>query len=183
MSARTSLVFSLVVAIALLVGTYAGGQTEVGESMTLTGTVESIDLAKRIVVLKGADGKTASFVVPASIQNLDKVKAGDTVTTTYVSSIAAEILKPGEERGPAAVSSAKQGGGEVLSTNQVSEVVKVDSIDLAANSITLTGPRGNTRTVKVKRPDLQAKLKELKPGDEIQITYTEAMAISVEPKK
>jgi translation elongation factor P/translation initiation factor 5A len=37
--------------------------------------------------------------------------------------------------------------------------------------------------VKVKRPEIQEKLKTLKPGDEVQITYTEAMAITVERKE
>ena len=35
----------------------------------------------------------------------------------------------------------------------------------------------------MKRPEVQERLKTLKPGDEVQVTYTEAMAIKVEPKK
>ena len=178
MLVRTTSVF----AVAFLAASLAFAQAEVGDAVTTTATVESVDLEKRTVVLKNAEGKTTSVVVPKNIENLDKLKAGDKVTTTYAVALAAEILKPGEERAPAAVSAAKQGAGEILGANQVSAVLKIDKIDLATNTVTVTGPQGNTREIKVKRPELQEKLKTLKPGDEVQLTYTEAMAITVEPK-
>jgi translation elongation factor P/translation initiation factor 5A len=181
MSARTALAFSL--AYVLLAAPLARAQMEAGDAVTTSATVESIDLATRTLVLKGADGTSESVVVPESIANLDKLKVGDTVTTTYAVSVAAELLKPGEEPAPVSVSAAKQGGGKVEGLRQTSAVLKVQHVDLATNSVTLTGPKGNTRTIKVKRPELQEKLKSLKPGDEVQITFTEAMAISVEPKK
>ena len=155
---------------------------EAGEAVTVSATVQSIDLTTREVVLKGEDGKTATVVVPEGIANLDKLKVGDTVKTTYAVAIAAQILKPGEQPSMADVSAAKQGGGEIVSARQTSAVLKVVSVDTAANTVTLTGPRGNTETVKVKRPELQEKLKTLKPGDDVQITFTEATAIQVEPK-
>ena len=182
MSLRT-FVLSLALACTLTLGARAWAATEIGDSVTVTATVTSIDLATRTVELKGKDGKTATVVVPEEVANLDKLKVGDTVKTTYAVAIAAEILKPGETAAPASVSAAKQGGGEIVSARQESAVVKIKSIDLKTNSVTLIGPKGNTETVKVKRPELQEKLKTLKPGDEVQLTYTEAMAIKVEPKK
>lgn len=155
---------------------------EAGEAVTVSATVQSIDLKTREVVLKGEDGKTATVVVPEGIANLEKLKVGDTVKTTYAVAIAAQILKPGEPPSLGDVAAAKQGGGEIASVRQTTAVLKVVSVDTAANTVTLTGPRGNTETVKVKRPELQAKLKDLKPGDDVQITFTEATAIQVEPK-
>jgi hypothetical protein len=183
MTVRNAFVFSLVVTLALVIGSRAGAQAEVGDSVTTTATVESVDLATRNVVLKNAEGKTTSVVVPENIQNLEKLQPGDSVTTTYSVALAAEILKPGEEPAPAAVSAAKQGGGEIVGASQVSAVLKVDKVDLATNSVTLTGPKGNTRTLQVKRPEVREKLKLLKPGDEVQVTYTEAVAMRVERKE
>jgi len=183
MSLRRSFVLSLALGLTLVFGARAGAQVEVGDAVSVTATVESVDLATRTIELKGPEGKTSSVVVPESIANLDKLQVGDIVTTTYAVAVAAEILKPGEQAAPAAVSAAKQGGGEIVSARQISAVVKIDSIDLATHSVTLTGPKGNTKTLKVKRPELQEKLKTLKPGDEVQLTYTEAMAISVERKE
>ena len=48
------------------------------------------------------------------------------------------------------------------------------------NSITFKGPEGRTRWVKVKSPRLQPYLKKLKYGDLVSLTYTEALAVSVE---
>jgi len=174
--------FSLIAAVALSNAPRARAAAEAGDSVTVSATVESIDLSTRTVVLKGADGTTESVVVPESIANLDKLKVADTVTTTYAVAIAVQIMKPGEEPAPAAVSAAKQGNGQIVSANQVSALLKVNAVDLAKNTVTLTGPKGNTETVEVKRPELQEKLKTLKPGDEVQITYTEAIAIKVEPR-
>jgi hypothetical protein len=181
-SRRIVPVLALVCALALAVPPLARAQVEVGDAITQEATVTAIDLATRTVELKGADGKTDSMVVPANIQNLDKLKVGDTVIATYAIALAAELLKPGEKPGPASISAAKQGGGEILSAQQVSAVVKIEKIDLATNSVTFSRAGGKTTTLRVKRPEIQAKLKDLKPGDQVEVTYTEAMAIKVEPK-
>lgn len=183
MSLRSPFVFSLAVAFALALGARAWAQAEVADSISVTGTVTAIDLAKRTVDLKDEAGKTATIVVPSNVQNLEKLKVGDTVNMTYAAAFAAEIMKPGQEPAPVSASSSRQGGGEVVRADQVSAVLKVESVDLANNTVTLTGPKGNTRTVKVRRPDIQERIKTLKPGDQVQVTYTEAMAIKVEPKE
>jgi Cu/Ag efflux protein CusF len=181
MSLRT-FVLSLALGLALLSGGRAFAAAEAGDSVTVTATVTSIDLKTREVGLKGEDGKMTSIIVPESVANLEKLKVGDALKTTYAISIAVQILKPGDTPAPVSSSASSQGGGELKSAVQRSAVLKIESIDLATNSVTLTGPKGNTETVKVKRPDIQERLKTLKPGDEVQITYTEAVAIKVEPK-
>jgi len=59
---------------------------------------------------------------------------------------------------------------------------KIKAIDKKNNTVTLKGPKGNLKTVKVKDP---SNLDKVKVGDLVQITYTEALAIGVEeaPKK
>ena len=60
-------------------------------------------------------------------------------------------------------------------------IATVEAIDKTTQHVTLKGPEGNTVEVKVKNPK---NLEGVKVGDEVAITYTEAMAISVEkPKK
>jgi len=167
--------------------TLATGQPKVlKENMkTVTATVESIDLATRAVTLKGPDGKVMGLKVGEEVKNLPQVKVGDKVTVTYYESIAAQIIKPGT--GPAsaaqqAVATAKPGekpAGAMV--QQVTVVAAVEAIDKTTQHVTLKGPEGNTVEVKVKNPK---NLEGVKVGDEVAITYTEAMAISVEkPKK
>lgn len=167
--------------------TLATGQPKVlKENMkTVTATVESIDLATRAVTLKGPDGKVMGLKVGEEVKNLPQVKVGDKVTVTYYESIAAQIIKPGT--GPAsaaqqAVATAKPGekpAGAMV--QQVTVIATVEAIDKTTQHVTLKGPEGNTVEVKVKNPK---NLEGVKVGDEVAITYTEAMAVSVEkPKK
>jgi len=167
--------------------TLATGQPKVlKENMkTVTATVESIDLATRAVTLKGPDGKVMGLKVSEEVKNLPQMKVGDKVTVTYYESIAAQIIKPGT--GPAsaaqqAVATAKPGekpAGAMV--QQVTVIATVEAIDKTTQHVTLKGPEGNTVEVKVKNPK---NLEGVKVGDEVAITYTEAMAVSVEkPKK
>jgi len=53
-------------------------------------------------------------------------------------------------------------------------------IDKNTNNIVLKGPGGNLVGVKVKDP---TKLENVKVGDQLVITYTEALAVGIEKAK
>ena len=61
---------------------------------------------------------------------------------------------------------------------QTTVTVKITAIDPSVPSVTFTGPKGNSRTLKVQRPE---KLVGVKVGDTVELTFTEAVAIKVEP--
>jgi ribosomal protein L6P/L9E len=52
------------------------------------------------------------------------------------------------------------------------------AVDPKASTITVKGPKGNLVTLDVQNPD---QFKVVKKGDQIEATYTEALALSVEP--
>ena len=54
----------------------------------------------------------------------------------------------------------------------------VAALDAKKSTITLKGPYGDVVTLDVRNPD---QFKLLKVGDQIEVTYTEALAVSVEP--
>ena len=60
---------------------------------------------------------------------------------------------------------------------RVTTTATVESIDKPNSMVTLKGPQGNMVTVKARNPDTITKLKV---GDELNITYTQAMAVSLE---
>jgi hypothetical protein len=66
--------------------------------------------------------------------------------------------------------------------NKVNTTVVIEAVDNAAHSVTFTGPAGMTRTVDVVDPKAQKFISELKKGDEVELTYVEALAVTVEPK-
>ena len=57
-------------------------------------------------------------------------------------------------------------------------IADVVALDAQKNQITLKGPHGDVVTLDVRNPD---QFKVLKVGDQIEVTYTEALALSVEP--
>ncbi len=155
-----------------------------GDVVVLTATVAAVDLNKRIVTLKDGEGNLRDFKVSKEAVNLPQVKAGDIVKIKFFESIAVEVTKPGMASGAGTTSTivrAKPGempGGMI--TRQVSVTATVKALDKEAGTISLMGPNG--KTVKVRVPD-PANLEQVKVGDELMITYTEAEAISVEHPK
>ena len=150
----------------------------------MTATVVAIDLQTRIVTLKGEDGEVRDIKVGEEAVNLPQVKVGDLVTVKFYESIAVEVIKPGTVMGAGektAVVRAKPGEMPAgMVARQVSVTATITAIDKQKSTMTLKGPEGKLAVVKVQDP---ANLEKVKVGDELMITYTEALAISVEHVK
>ena len=151
-------------------------------SATVTATVVKVDQKSREVTLKGEDGKEFSFVAGEDVKNLAQVKPGDKVTATYAEALAYEVKKGGEMVGPATVvggGAAEPGARPAAGVaRQTTVTVMITAIDPKAPSVTFKGPQGNTRTIKVMHPE---KLEGVSVGDTVQLTFTEAFGIKVEP--
>jgi len=162
-------------------------EVTVSETIERTFNVQSIDHANRVVTLSGAEGPVVIVAGP-EVRNLDQVRAGDRVLVRYREAIAAELVKPGTGVAGIQASSteARALPGDrpfAAAMNQVRMTVKVHTVDTIANVVEVTGPRGYNRRVKVMDPKAREFIRGLKPGDEVEVTITEAAAISVEPAK
>ena len=58
----------------------------------------------------------------------------------------------------------------------VEVTAKVEAVDPAKRTVTLRGPEGGVRTIKV--DERVRRLEEVKPGDEVVVRHTEALAIA-----
>lgn len=158
------------------------------ETVEATATVEAIDHAAREVVLRDAQGRQMLVKVGPEVRNLAQVKKGDRVVVRLTEGFAAELVKPGTgvTGVQADTSVARAAPGERPAAGveqQIRTTVKVYDVDPYANTIEVTGPRGYNRRLKVKDPKAIAFIRGLKKGDEVEVTFTEALAISVEPAK
>jgi cytoskeletal protein RodZ len=151
------------------------------ESVTTKATVESVDKAKREVTLKREDGTSFTVKCSEAVRNFDQIDPGDIVTATYSQAIVIGVRKtdePPSATGRDTVTRAAPGekpGGKQTSTIQISATI--EKIDRDKRELSLKGPEGKTRTVKV--PEEMKKFDQLKEGDQVVITATESLAISV----
>lgn len=161
----------------------AGGAAEV---VTVTATVQAVDQAKRIVTLKGPEGNVFDLKVGDEVRNLPQVKAGDIVVAKYFEAVAIEVKKGGlgirSAESQTAVSRARAGerpaGAVATTTTIVANVLKVDN---GKQIVTVEGPNGKSVNVKVKDAGV---LQQIKAGEQVEMTITEAVAIAVEaPRK
>lgn len=187
---RTVLSFLAVAAVSLLPGaTRAEDAVDrtvvVGEEITLTGKVVAVGKESRMVIVEGSKGGQVALKAPKEGQNFDQISIGDTVTARYFESVALAITpaadaQPGaSER--AAVSSAPPGatpGGTIV--DQIQLRAAVADVDVEARKVTLDVPAGGQRVLKV-REDVD--LARLKVGEQVSVTLTEALAITIAPSE
>jgi hypothetical protein len=151
----------------------------------MSAIVEDIDLSKRLVTLRTADGKETTLRVGDDVKNLPQVRKGDEVTVGYLEAVAIQVKKPGEgELGAVATEGlerAKLGekpGG--VAARSLVITAKIVEIDRAGQKVTLEGKEGERVTIDVRNPE---HFDAIALGDLVEITYTESMAISVESAK
>jgi Cu/Ag efflux protein CusF len=154
--------------------------------VSVTARVEAIDQATREVTLKGPLGNVVTFTVDKRVTRLNEVKVGDEVTADYYVSLAAEArpataqekatpVQVLEQTAKAPAGTEPAGGG--LRVLRV--IVTVEGLDRPTRSLTVAGPKGNLFTVQV---DDVANLSKLRLGDTIVVTYTEALAVSLQKR-
>ena len=147
-----------------------------------TATVEAVDQSTRMVTLKGPKGNSITFKAGDQVRNLAQVKVGDDVKFAYYESLAVRVLKKGEAFPTASESSAmaRANKGQMpagVVGNETTANATITAIDKKAKTVTLQGEDGKSVTVTPLHPE---RLKEVKVGDRLVLTYTEAVAVKVE---
>jgi hypothetical protein len=181
--------FNRMLAVAIAAGLLFGCQTsapkpaKMEQVREVSATVTAVDLPARLVTLRGPDGKLFTVEAGEQVRNLPQVQVGDRVVVSYYEAIAAELAKPDQQAAASAeVTRAPLGArpGAGL-TQQVTDTVRIDAIDLPTHTVSFTDPEGHSQTITLRDPNMQDFLKTLKVGDRVAVTYTEAVAIAVKP--
>ena len=152
-----------------------------GSVINLRGKITAVDQEKKTVTILGERGNTLTLDVrdPAK---LAAVKVGDPVVAKYMESVMIRAVKAGGAVPGVSVEATRVGskpgdapGGTV--TRDVTLTATITAIDTKAGTVTLTGPNGNTDTIKVKRPQV---LESVSKGDLVEVTYSQALAIALD---
>ena len=172
---------ALAVLLALPLGAQAQKPATLTDAVELTTKIEAIDHAKRLVTLKDKDGETETIYCGPEVKRFDELKVGDTVTFRYQESIAYAIRKPGQpstlpaETGPKVTRGTGPKPGGTLA-QQETATVTIKAIDPKVPSVTVLTEDGRTVSFKVED---KKNLKDVKVGDKVEVTYTQAVMISV----
>lgn len=155
------------------------------DAVEVTAVVQKVDLATRKVSLLGEDGRAFTVVVDPAVENLPQMKVGDKVKATYREAIGATIFRDGQapEAGVAlSGQTAKPGERPAADVSAVTTIpVTVTAVDTTNNTVTFFGDDGLVRAITVQTPEAKAFIKQLKQGDRVVVTFTEAFAIKVVP--
>jgi hypothetical protein len=144
-------------------------------------TITAIDTAKRIATLKTADGNEFELEVGPEVTNFNTLKVGDMVVATYAQSLGVRIEPAGQASpGVKETATATPAPGQAKVGREVTATLKVESVDVENNMVTLSDGAGHSAPVDVVDPRARERLKTLKPGEMVVITYTEALALRLE---
>lgn len=159
------------------------GKATAVRAAQISAQVVSIDKATRTVTLKGPQGNIVDIVAGDEVRNFDQIKLGDFVVVRYAQSLTLELRKVKGAAGDVTVreGAARAKPGErpaAAGAREVTAIATVTAVDPKKSTITLKGPRGNVVVLDVQNPD---QFKVVKKGDQVDVTYTEAVALSVEP--
>ena len=128
-------------------------------------TVQAIDLEKRSITLRFAQGSVATIESGSTVSNFSKVRAGDTVRATVVQELSVYVLRDGR---------LPRGDGTAESINSDARILMIEP---SYRLLTLQYPNRKAETFKV---GLEAKLTEMEPGDDVTIRTTALRAVRIE---
>jgi Cu/Ag efflux protein CusF len=170
-------------AVVLLVGTMsitsaAAQQVRdlAADVITAKARIIAIDKENRIVTLRTPRGNDVAVHADEKVQRFNELKIGDIVTATYAQAFAVRVRKPGAAAPPkqaeSVVRQPDNRGATITREQTVS--VSIQEIDLTAPSVTAEGPQGRQYTFRVKD---RSEIQDLKVGDKVDVTYTEALLL------
>lgn len=157
------------------------------EQDQVTTKVLAVDAAKHQVVLEGAEGRQVHVQLSDKAKDLGNLKVGDKVDVEVTHSVASyldtDVDKglPGSTERTGEIRATKDNpnpGGEAY--RQVQVQLKITAIDLKKNQVTLENPAGQSKTVNVENPEVQKKLKDLKVGQSVVVTYTDILKVTTQ---
>lgn len=150
------------------------------DAVQVTAKVVSVNQATRTVSLQMPDGKIKTYKLGKDVKGLNMLKKGDTIRGTLLDALAVYIQKSGGR--PTATETttvmlAPRGTTGFVVADTIRITGKIQYTDMQNHTVTITGPSGMSKAFKV--GSNVKNLSTLRPGDDVVIRYTEALAIDL----
>ena len=180
-----ALTSALAASAVLMAGTTAVAQSRTieGDSISVTVTIEAIEQSTRTLTVKDEKGIYETIQAPPEMKRFSELKVGDKITARYYDNVVVRLKKPGESAvdvDSAALTRGKGAAAAGTAAAQRTITVTVTAMDPKANSVTVKGPNNYVYSRKVRD---KKTFNALKVGDQLDMTWTEAVLISVDPAR
>jgi hypothetical protein len=160
------------------------GLVGMAQTINVMATIKAIDQSTREITLVGPGGREVTVTAGPEVKNFAQLKSGDRVDVQYAEALTVELKKGGgkavgmTEKG--GVASARAGSTPgAAGARQVTVTGDVVDLDPATQHVTVRGAK-HTVNLKVRDPE---QFKLIAKGDQLEATYTEAVAVDVRPAK
>jgi uncharacterized OB-fold protein len=179
MKSGTTMLSAFAVLLALALPSWAQVKELPVQTVTVAGTVETIDKNKRLLQIKTADGKFVAVDVPASAKRFDELKVGDKVKATYNNNVLVRVKAPGEaaidSAGTASTmgKEAKPGGAAAMTRTMTATIAEIDK---GTSSMTFVGPNDWKYSRRIVDPKV---FDQVKVGDRVDITWSTDLTVDV----
>lgn len=153
-------------------------------SKQVTAVITDIDYDSRDITLEGPLGNTITLNASEAVTRLKEFKKGDFVVATYAASISGELRTPTEaelaepwvELDAAGIADEGLDPGAIAGT-VTRAVCTIEGMNRASGTITVLDPQGDFHIIGDIDP---ANMNGVTIGDTIIITFTQAMALTLE---
>jgi len=183
-AAALGLIVALPAAAQMLEAPAPVGEVQITE---LKATVEDVDLADRLVTLKGSQGGTVLIEAGPEVRNLDQIQVGDEIVARRYLAIVVSAVKVDDDAKRketvlaegAAIAKDYPAG---VYGREVAETIEILDIDPYKTSIAFRDATGRYREVSMKAPHLEGRMDDFKKGDMVEVVYREGLAVALDPQ-
>jgi hypothetical protein len=176
MKRATTMLSAFAVVWALALPAWAQVKQLPTQTITIAGTIETIDQSKRAMNIKTADGKFVAVSVPKYVKRFNQFKVGDKVKATYNNNVLVRMHPAGEppvDTADTTYTKGKTSGEAAMVRKMTASIVEIDK---SASSITFEGPNGWKYSRRVVDPTV---FDQVKVGDQVDITWNTDLKVSV----
>jgi len=149
-------------------------------------TVTAVDPKTREITLRDSMGETTSIIAGPEVRNFPQIKVGDTLHVRMMQSLLMEVrphnalvTRTEIEEGVALAPKGGQPG--MAQGRRITTVVTIQALDMKKDFVKFTLPNGEVRTTTAKTTAGKELLHTLKVGDQVDVVFTDAVAILLEP--
>lgn len=157
----------------------------VTDVLEVKATIEAIDSKKRVLTLRGTQGRAITLRADRAVKNFEQLKKGDGILVDFVESVAI-FIRPAKAPQSSAearlVTIAPKGAkiGALLAETFALTAI-VESLDIKTRQMTVKEPHGDRWILPVDKSFKN--LDRFRKGEEVVLRVTEAIAINVEKRK